>query len=159
MKHRLVGAVCAAMLALAGCSDSTGPGNDSRFVLESINGQALPVTMLYGGTVQRIESDTLVFNAKGRGLRVEHATITSGAGPAKGFRTVQKFTWRVRDGETEVTYECPDLASCLAGPHLSGTLSGDLLSMQVAPDDLTRQRRRHPAVASPGSTEHCPACR
>jgi len=95
--------------------------------------------MVYGSTVQRIESETLVFSSDSKGYDIERGAFLQESGQPSAFRNATEIIWRLREGKTEVTFVCPDLASCIAGPHLSGVVSGNRLPMRVSfREDETR---------------------
>jgi hypothetical protein len=112
----------AALLAV-GCqaSDDPEPLTGTLYVLESINGDALPATITPAAvqTPKIVYADTIALHTDGTG---EQRTIRNG--PTEGTKVVDRatLTW-TRSGTViiiRVVAECPFGADCFA-PQYSGT--------------------------------------
>ena len=120
------------------------------FVLESIAGQALPAPEAQNtacGSV--VIADTLALYDDGTGLRrtVQEVPSYEGAvnpvtcepaasGPRKRITQENAFDYRLNGSAIEVDYPCNDviivMASCIAGPHHTGTLSAEGIVFDVS---------------------------
>lgn len=60
-----------------------------------------------------------------------------------------RFRFDVRDDEVRITFDCPPEADCPAGPHLSGPLDGDRLTLRV-PAEPSLSALRYQRVARGG---------
>ena len=142
--HRLV-AVMTGVLAMASCKPAAVPdpfGAGRVFVLQSIAGIPLPAGESQNdacGSV--VVADTLVLYDNGTGLRRTTQDVSTYQGavnpetcepaasaPKKRITQQQEFEYRTSGSAIEVEYPCNDviivMASCIAPPHHSGTLSG-----------------------------------
>jgi len=141
------------LLAGAGCRDKDLM-NHRRFVLTNIDGNALPALEHETVTGRYVAlADTIVFTSATRGFqsrvyRVEPKIEQ----PAETIRTSTEFTYElgeyIEDSSVPsntilVTYVCGDdaLADCLAGPHLSGTMIGNALTLHILHLSPERERR------------------
>ena len=139
--------------ATAGCRSAVDPDpfrTGRVFVLQSIAGVALPAPEWQNAACGAVVvADTLVLYDNGTGLRrtVQEVPTYQGAvdpetcepaasGPKK--RTVQQheFGYRTAGAAIEVDYPCNDvvlvMASCIAPPHHTGTISAESLVFDVS---------------------------
>jgi hypothetical protein len=143
MKVRGTAAVVIVGAALA-CRATVDPDpfrTGQVFVLQSIAGVALPAPESQNNACgSRVVADTLVLYDDGTGLRRTVQDVPSYDGPvnpdtcepaasAPKERITQdnEFDYQLNESAIAVTYHCNDViivaASCIAGPHHSGTLS------------------------------------
>ena len=118
LSRRLIFPAIALGWALASCSDASGPGAIAgAYVLESIDADHLPATVMYSPTTSiEIRADTIWLEDDGTGRQWRRQLSDFG----DGFREDQfetRLTYRVKDGVIEITYVCPPNASCIEGPH------------------------------------------
>lgn len=114
----------AALLLAAGtlsCESSTGPdGFTAEYELVALASSPLPA-LPFGDAGQLIVADTIRLRADGTGQRALWF-----AQNAFGFARLSRdeLTWRVVGDRLEVVFPCDDtvLASCIAPPHLAGTI-------------------------------------
>ena len=114
------------LLVLAGgCHGTTEPPalTGSIYVLQTIDGEALPTTYLPNSSVTILAyADTLALHADGTG---ERRTVHQGDGPDDRVTDEIMFHCTGTLPNVLITFDCPDLALCIQGPHLLGTLSLD----------------------------------
>lgn len=136
----LLGAVTA-----AGCRAAVDPDPFAVgrvFVLQSIAGLPLPAPEAQNAACGSVVvADTLVLYDNGTGLRRTTQDVSTYQGavnpetcepaasaPKKRITQQQEFEYRTSGSAIEVEYPCNDviivMASCIAPPHHSGTLSG-----------------------------------
>ena len=153
---RAIRAVVVAMtgaLTALGCRAATDPDPfrvGRVFVLQSIAGLSLPAPETFNtacGSV--VVADTLVLYGNGTGLRrtVQDVPSYDGAvnpdtcepaasSPRKRITQQQEFDYRTNGSAIEVDYPCNDviivMASCIAGPHHTGTLTAEGLVFDVS---------------------------
>jgi hypothetical protein len=153
---RSIRAVVVAMtgaLTAVGCRATTDPDPfrvGRVFVLQSIAGLALPAPEAFNtacGSV--VVADTLVLYGNGTGLRrtVQDVPSYDGAvnpdtcepaasSPKKRITQQHEFEYRTNGSAIDVDYPCNDviivMASCIAGPHHSGTLTDEGLVFDVS---------------------------
>jgi hypothetical protein len=145
--------IALASLAVAGCRDD-GLMNQRRFVLESIDGIALPAVeheTVSGRYV--VLADTIVFVSSTRGFHTRVVRVEPTiAQPVETVRTTTEFTYELTGsapassppaGSVSLTYVCGigALDDCLQGPHLSGVLHETTLTMHVLHQSPERERR------------------
>jgi hypothetical protein len=117
----------AAALAFAGalpaCGDAAGPVAEDSYVLRSIAGDALPALFSESEAVRvRIVADTLVLEDDLTGHEAQRLeTYTKVDGSLDIYDTTISLRWVMREGRLEITYDCPDFATCIEPPHLAGT--------------------------------------
>src|SRR3954462_15790121 len=114
MRQFAAGIVLAAAM---GCSaDTASPLGRDFYALQSVAGIPLPAPYAqnpyYNGLVV---ADSMAFREDGTGTR--HA-IYQQESSTERYATDEGFSW-TRDGNNiAITFVCPALASCIAGPHL-----------------------------------------
>ena len=114
------------LLALSlACRDSTEPPalTGNIYVLETIAGESLPTTYIPNSVVTVLAyADTLSIHADGTG---ERRTVHQGDGPDGRVTDDIMFHWTGSLPNVLITFDCPDLALCIQGPHLAGSFSMD----------------------------------
>ncbi len=125
VSSRLAAALLLAVSGLS-CESSTGPDEvAAEFVLVSLASQSLPASPGHGSDLM-VMADTLRLFEDGTGQR--RMWYTSGS-----LRVLMvsrdALTWRTVEDRLEVSFPCDDhaLASCIAPPHLVGTIEPGLL--------------------------------
>src|SRR5687767_4569931 len=115
-------AILAALAFGAGCHDSLAPLAGDIYVLQSIAGVPLPAPHVENSIEDmRIVADTIALSANGRGVR---RTVYSGyPAPHDPTRQEADLTYTRSGGHIEINYVCRDTGDCIAGPHLSGTIT------------------------------------
>ena len=132
--------------ASAGCdSSSTLPADEVQgtFVLESYDGDALPVTIFDTGTEAHVLlADTMRLGSDGIGtqLRAVRVEFDDPARPDREDVFTGTFQYRVRGSRLEITGQCAPNALCAPGPHNVGTHEGDALVL-VSVEGVLRYRR------------------
>lgn len=124
MKARLI----AATFLVIGCSSALAPVAGNVYVLQSISGVAVPAPYAPNQDyTARILADTIVFEA---GLTGERRTVLEGD-PIRSETRVEQtaFSYTLDGSHIEITFPCPNLALCVAPPHLIGTLSNTRLTI------------------------------
>lgn len=109
----------------------------TTWVLRSVQGQPPPVVVADNDFVRKtVLADTIRLRSDGVGERrvVEH-TVSIRAIPTgeRTYRRTHGFTFTLQDGRFSADFGCPDDASCIAPPHLLGTVSGDALILERGP--------------------------
>ena len=112
------------------CHDSSGPTQPTvfaQFVLNDINGRALP-TYLAGtpGLTPTIVSNTLILYKDGTAKTTERRVEWNGV----DHTYIWKNTYTRTGIEIEFAYHCPPAAMCIAPPH--GKIIGNRLSLDVS---------------------------
>lgn len=137
----------------AGCRDGDLM-NHRRFILANIDGIALPALEHESVSGRYVAlADTIVFTSHTRGVhtrvyRVEPNTSQ----PAETIRTSAVFTYEVNPyvedsslpaGAIVMSYVCGDgpLDDCLAGPHLSGFLTDNMMKLHILHLSPEHERR------------------
>lgn len=127
----------AAAVMLAGCSLYEPRELEGEYVLSTVAGEALPAIVVDNGfAVLRVIADTLRLYGDGTGVRITVVDITSEVtidGTEPRHRWEEGFSYRVTVGRFEAEFPCPPNASCIAPPHLVGTLgdAGPILTFAV----------------------------
>jgi hypothetical protein len=121
---RLLSAV-GVLSCVVACGDAAGPELAERYVLRSIDGDALPAVFREGDfATLSIIADTLFLAVDGSGYEVQLLESLSKAdGQSHTYTSVSELEYSVTDGNITVAYECPDVASCIAPPHLVGAVT------------------------------------
>ena len=153
MKDLLRLVALAATLAAVGCRAAAEPdpfGTGRVFVLQSIAGVPLPAPEAqYAACGSVVVADTLVLYDNGSGLRRTVQDVPSYEGavnpetcepaassPRKRITQQHEFDYRLSGSAIEVDYPCNDviivMASCIAPPHHTGTLTAAALVFDVS---------------------------
>ena len=132
------------LLVVVACADSGPPmalqqldGNGvTTWVLRSVDGEAVPTVVADNDFVRTtVLADTIRLALDGIGERryVEHTVSFRALPPGEAtYRRTERFTYTVEDGTFSADFECPEFASCIAPPHLVGTLSSDSVVLDRA---------------------------
>lgn len=131
-------ALAALLTAASACDSPVEPGDlAGTYALVQVNGAPLPA-VTFEEPHLRIErlSDVLQLKTDGTGRQVVQLRTTH---PATGKPPeVETVTWELgfaaRDARVEISYFCPPNALCIAGPHLTGRLEGQVLLLAERPD-------------------------
>ena len=127
-----------------GCSGPAGPDVDARltgddvsvFALRSVGDDALPAVAVDNGHVRiTILADTIRLRPDGVAERhvIERTLSITGLPPGEKVRaSTQRFTWRMEGQRFTGEFGCPDFASCVAPPHLTGTIEPGALTLDYA---------------------------
>ena len=118
-------------LLLCACENSTAvPAGGSRYALRSIAGNALPAAYALNPAVtSRVFADTLVLREDGTG---EWKAVIENSFGGSTFTGSAELTYTQRDATISISFVCPDLASCIAPPHLVGEVTSDGLDIQMS---------------------------
>ena len=132
--------------AFAACHDDpTGPVAGSRWVLDTLDGVAMPVTLYARPEASgSVLADTiyLMLNGRSRWVRYTRTTRPLLEPPIDvTARTEGLRRYKVRGDSIFFPYECPDVADCLIGPY-RGRLTSDRNSMTLIGDASVREYRR-----------------
>ena len=119
-------AVVAAVILSAGsigCDASTAspvpPGDE--YVLRSIADMPVPAPWAPNTALDtRMMSATLTLRPDGTGSW--HAVVEESVGGTT-YQQDSEFTYGLTGTAISVSFTCPDLASCIAGPHLTGRVT------------------------------------
>ena len=138
MVRRRVRSISAIMVgvlvgALAGgCGDATGPGGlAGAYRLERYEGREIPavVTQTNFGSVSIVGERILLGDDGNSVVFTTIREVNEVTPQGNTLSYTRAFDYVVRDGRIEITYECPPLADCLAGPHTVGELVGGGLAL------------------------------
>lgn len=124
--------------ALVACNDPASPEPDPPanvtgvYELKTIAGVALPAPYL------PVTSSYLASRVSHVITLLEDGTGTSEAVTREGvsgdtYDENSTFTWTLNGATLSITFDCPDLGSCIAGPHLVGTVSETMLTVTESP--------------------------
>jgi hypothetical protein len=122
---RLLSALLA--LSLAACADDALAPRDVYGRYRLVPGDL---------TSSYIGPDSVVILPTGsyRTIAVMVARAGSPAGALDSVAVMRSpFTFTFRGGEMQITYLCGPGAECFPGPHLFGTLDGDILTLRPPP--------------------------
>ena len=121
------------MLLSTACDSPSEPAptlNANGYVLQSIDGVPLPAPWAPSGTVtSRMRSATLTLHEGGTGTW--HAVIEETPGGAT-ITEDRDLTYVLDGTHLEISYQCNDLGSCIAGPHLVGSLTSHGLTITTS---------------------------
>ena len=121
-----------AMLAAVGtlsCDNPTASIADV-YILQSIANVALPAAYAPNPDYpNRLISGALILNEDGTGRFEAIAELELG-GATFGFDS--ELQWSREGNDLTITLACNDIASCVAGPHFSGTLSHERLTVPAS---------------------------
>jgi hypothetical protein len=111
------------------CSETTSPIAENYMLIE-IGGQSLPAPYAMNPQMShRILSAGMQFNASGTGTW----TWTFELEPNGAHQTLtQGISWTKNGNTIEVTFDCNDTASCIAGPHLVGDVSDGRIDVKTS---------------------------
>jgi hypothetical protein len=125
--RNLAAAAVASSVALS-CTSSTEPQHiGASFALVRIAGDALPTyAYITPGFPSKVLGDTLRFHPDGTGASVSvERTEPPAPNAPQTFRHESTFHYRIAGGRVEIGFDCPPLASCVAPPHMLGSLTSD----------------------------------
>lgn len=136
----------------SGCDDPIFPEVVAdTYVLVGIDGATLPVVFLQNESVTvSVVEDTFRIRDDGTGshTRTQHV-VEQGPEPTESSNTwTAEFTYELRGDGFEVSYECPDLTSCIAPPHEIARWVPDGFVLESLPSDFVYVRL--PADAATG---------
>ena len=141
--HVLIGAIAVSLVL--GCrGDVTAPLAGDKYILESIAGVALPAPYFNGpNDPYRIVADTIALQGGGGGLR---RTVYEKGTPSDREAVETDFSYTLQGASIAIYFSCPPNADCIAGPHLSGTMTDATLNITNALGGLVplAYRRRFP---------------
>lgn len=146
--------VLALSIALAsGCSDSSGPVPASEtFVLRQVEQDPLPTVMAQNEFfVIRVLSDTIRLAQDGTGTISgvrESVPLQGGTGDGP-VHIETTLHYRVLGDQIQMDFDCPDLATCIAGPHLIANRSGTSLTATWGPHMSGRSPLIYAEVGAP----------
>ena len=122
---RRISILIAAMVALS-CDSPTAP-IASVYVLRSIANVTLPAAYAPNPNYpNRLISGALILNEDGTGHWEAVAELEVGGAT---FEFDSELQWSRAGNDLTITLVCNDIASCVAGPHFSGSLSDDRLTV------------------------------
>lgn len=107
---------------LAGCQFNPFGGNPvSDYDLVSIAGDPLPAPFVVQGAqvLVTVVSSRIRLRNDHRGEEVSRRLVQGQTSPNE---TTTEFEFRIEGNTIRITYDCPPLASCIAGPHLEGRI-------------------------------------
>jgi len=137
----LLVSACSGFLA---CSEATGPDIAETYVLRSVAGDPLPAVFRDGDfATLHMLADTLFLAADGTGYEVQLSEMVDKAsGSRNRFTSVINLDYTVVDGRIEIAYECADMGSCIAPPHLAGpvTITGIVFDVSLGRAPLSFER-------------------
>ena len=124
------------------CSPGMEPVPLHTFALQSIAGVSLPAPEAFNTACgSTVVADTLLLYAGNTGMRrttrdvptwngaVDPVTCEPAASsPRKRVRARNEFTYRLTGARIEIDFPCDDTASCIAPPHLAGTMAANDLT-------------------------------
>jgi hypothetical protein len=125
MRNIRLFAVLGTLNCAVACGDIAGPEIAERYVLRSIDGDPLPAVFRDGDfATLSIIADTLFLAVDGTGYEVQLLeSISKADGHSHAYSSVSDLEYTVTDGNISVAYECPDMASCIAPPHMVGAIT------------------------------------
>ena len=131
-------------LAAGACRDAAEPvPSEARsatateiYPLRHVMGDALPAVGVEHQHLRlTLIADTLHLSPDGNGIRrtIEHTVSSSALPPGEATHDRREhFTWRLEGARFTAELACPAFASCVAPPHLVGTLADDALTLEYA---------------------------
>ena len=135
ISYEMMKRVLVTCVLLAGCRSTLGPLTGDVYVLESISGVPLPAPYAQNPDFNgRIIADTIAFISATTGERRTRLEVGS-AGETRLERA--DFTYACEGDRVAISYPCPSNASCIAPPHLVGTLTS--ASFVVTTSKISRQ--------------------
>lgn len=117
----LLSAAC----GLPSCAESTEPEVAEAYVLRSVAGEQLPAVFLDGDfATLRILADTLFLKEDGTGYEARLSEMVDKAdGSTNRYSSEANLDYLLANGRIEISYECADMGSCIAPPHLAGAVT------------------------------------
>jgi hypothetical protein len=137
----LVGAV----VGFVGCgSDAAAPEIAQAYVLRSVAGDPLPAVFRDGDfTTLHLLADTLFLRTDGTGYEVRlQELVDKSDGSTNRYTSENNLEYTLQDGRIEIAYECADMGSCIAPPHLAGavTITGIVFDLSLGRVPLLFER-------------------
>jgi len=133
-----------AACGVASCGESTRPEVAEAYVLRSIAGDQLPAVFSDGDLATfLILADTLFLADDGTGYEARLSEIVDKTnGSTNRFSSEDNFDYVLENGRIEISYECADMGSCIAPPHLAGavTITGLACDMSLGRVPLLFER-------------------
>jgi len=124
-----------ALAVILGCKNDLSPLGRDYYALQSVAGVSLPAPYApnseYNGL---LVADSIAFRADGTGLR--HSVYQDENSTVRHAEDID-FSWTRSGNDLAITFVCPGFASCIAGPHLVGTI--DDVSIVITDSKVTRQ--------------------
>lgn len=132
MRRFSLGLILASAL---GCShENLSPIGRDFYALQTVAGIPLPAPYAqnpyYNGL---LVADSMSFRDDGTGLR--HA-VYQDENSTSQYASDEDFNWTRGGNSIAVTFVCPPMASCIAGPHLTGTI--DETTITITDSKVTR---------------------
>ncbi len=120
---RSTAAILTTLGLLAGCQFNPFGGDNSvgDYDLVSIAGDPLPAPFVVQGAqvLVTVVSSRIRLRNDHRGEEVVRQLVSGQSSPNEN--TIE-FGFTIEGNTIRITYDCPDLASCIAGPHLEGRI-------------------------------------
>lgn len=144
--HRLLLLLLAAGSFLSGCGE--GPSDTlgvAEFELVSIAGQPLPapsVLALDGRPLVVMVSSRIRFLPNNRGVEQARQQYPVAGQPTEEQDVDLPFRYTLSGTVIRIHYDCNDTGSCIAGPHLVGTLEAGRLVFDQALGRVPLEYRR-----------------
>jgi hypothetical protein len=133
-----------AACGLTSCGESTEPEVAEAYVLRSIADDQLPAVFRDGDFATLwILADTLFLADDGTGYEARLSEMVDKAdGSTNRFTSETNFDYELANGRIEISYECADMGSCIAPPHLAGavTITGLVCDMSLGRVPLQFER-------------------
>jgi len=122
------------LCGLASCRESTTPEVAEAYVLRSVAGEQLPALFRDGDLAALwILADTLFLAEDGTGYEARLSEMVDKAdGSTNRFTSRTNFDYAQANGRIEISYECADMGSCIAPPHLAGAVTITGLACDVS---------------------------
>jgi hypothetical protein len=120
----------ACLVLAVGCSSDQSPLGNDYYALANIAGDPLPARYAANSSSGGLlVADSIAFHENGTGIR---RWVYQDAGSTERHTLDTEFNW-TRDGnDIAITFVCPPLASCIAGPHLTGTINDDAMTITAS---------------------------
>jgi hypothetical protein len=119
---------------LIACGETTGPEYTEAYVLRSVADDPLPAVFRDGdfATIY-VLADTLYLAGDGTGYEKRLSELVDKAdGSTNRFTSVTNFDYVLAAGRIEIAYECADMGSCIAPPHLAGAVTITGIAVDVS---------------------------
>jgi hypothetical protein len=141
VRHATILALGTVAAVTLGCRDSLGPRDVAgTYVLERVGVEPVPAVIFRDGQgTVRVVADTLRLRVDGRGSFVFIHVIEpaiGGAAPEAPTRIEIDFTYDLVGSTIEISYDCPPMALCIAGPHaIARRFASGLVVQETFGDD------------------------